>query len=139
MNPDLEAAYAEIDRLTPWEPDDWRRAIAIDFDGVIHDGEIGAKGHRPTGDVHPGALEAIKQLLADGFEVCIHSARLATRQGWEGVEDWLHDEEFPSLPLTIGKPSVAAYLDDRAIRYRDDWSEALRLLRGTSEGANSAR
>lgn len=125
---DLDAAHAELERLEPWEPDDWRKAVAVDFDGVIHDRPYMEPLGVPTGDPCYGAIEAIQAMLDAGLEVCVFSARIASRRGWEGVEDWLQKWGFPALPLSACKPSVCLYLDDRALKHEGDWETSLATI-----------
>jgi len=123
----LEDVQAEVTRLSPWEPEAWRmKVIAVDFDGVLHD-HAGCFGPVPVGPPVEGALEGVKRLIASGASLVVHSARLESPEGWEGVVSWLDENGFPSMPLTIGKPNAKAYLDDRAIRFVD-WDEALRSV-----------
>ncbi|MFE0472503.1 hypothetical protein ACFW2V_12905 [Streptomyces sp. NPDC058947] len=111
------------------------KAIAVDFDGVIHRFDKGWQNGVIYGDVMPGAMEGLRTLL-ETYAVFIHTTRDPRT-----VVDWLEDrlgfpvraDEDPdrkfwddrSCILVTNKKLVAiAYLDDRAIVFRD-WDQAM--------------
>lgn len=108
-----------------------RYAIAIDFDGVIHQYDKGYQDGTLYGDPKLGAFDAIKQLL-EKYNVFILSTRTPGH-----IAAWLlkHDApfEFDIIPDIDETPEIASYpFYDRqgvvgitqrklaAIRYVDD-------------------
>jgi hypothetical protein len=115
-----------------------KNAIAVDWDGTCVE-EVWPE----RGEWLAGAREALG-LLADTFDVYIWSTRIVNRE----YEDWhrvrpdgvaqseidyirtmldradLQDVHiFESYPdHGVGKISVKAYVDDKAIRYEGDWN-----------------
>jgi hypothetical protein len=100
----------------------YRPTIAIDFDGVIHRFSKGWQGGRIYDDPMPGVADSLASLAAD-YEIVVFTVRsdLAAVQRWliqHGLAGWITD-------VTNAKPSAVAYIDDRAIRFRD-WEQAVR-------------
>lgn len=113
----------------------WKRGIALDFDGVIHDYSGGWTGHVPEGGPVPGALEFVQEMLAQGWEVSIFTCRAlpenetpdspwakhAERIG--AVREWLVRYGFPGEVILTGhKPHAEIYVDDRAFRFQGCWN-----------------
>lgn len=109
------------------------RTVAVDFDGVIHQYSKGWQDGSIYDPPVPGALEALRVLM-DQYAVAIFTTRDIGQ-----VAEWLinrgfscrtgHDGPFwndPGLLLvTNTKPAAIAYIDDRAVRFTGDWSQAL--------------
>lgn len=97
--------------------------IALDFDGVLHDATNIPTGKR-MGPPMPGALDAVRALVARGHALVVHTTR-----GDIGahVTNWLRYFEFPAMPVTNIKPNADVFIDDRAIRFTD-WPSALAAL-----------
>lgn len=98
--------------------------VAVDFDdtiAVIVDGEL---------VLRRGAIEALSRIKESGYKIMIHSARCwqAWPDTWERVgemHDFLEENEVPydGIYMGIGKPAAVAYIDDKAIRFQDNWKE----------------
>ena len=119
-DPEVRALIEEIERLKPWAPPTWRdahRTIALDFDGVLHDDRDGYTGITPEGPPLAGARDACLDLVAKGYILVVHSCRCSDKEGMEAVAYWLKEHGFPTMPLTIGKPFAAIYVDDKAYRF----------------------
>lgn len=98
------------------------RNICVDYDDTI--------AVRVFGTVVPalGVIEALQRLRANGYKILIHSAR-----AWEKFEDRteridemrkLLDEwgvPYNEIWVGAGKPVAKAYIDDRAIRFDNNW------------------
>jgi hypothetical protein len=115
------------------------QAIAVDFDGVLHDYTEGWKDGSIYGEFMPGAVSALTKLMAR-YAVFVHTTR-SPRQ----VAYWIEDRSghaFECEPLPWWKPwrrfhnqqglllvtnrklPAVAYIDDRAVKFVD-WDQAL--------------
>lgn len=111
------------------------KAIAVDFDGVIHRFDKGWQNGVICGGVMPGAMEGLRALLK-AYAVFIHTTRdphtvvdwLEARLGFPVRADEDPNRKFwddQSCVLVTNKKLVAiACLDDRAITFRD-WGLAM--------------
>lgn len=122
------------------------KTIAVDFDGVIHAYSRGWDDGSIYDPPLPGAIEALRKLMADGYAVFVHT----TREPWP-VANWLRVHGIMSVTpgevigaghfwndttrvlVTYKKLPAIAYIDDRAIRFIN-WSQALADLQ-RHEGA----
>lgn len=112
------------------------RAVAVDFDGVIHTYDRGWDDGTIYGDFMPGAVEGLTRLM-QRYAVLIHTTR-KPRQ----VARWIEDRsghgiecttriprggfwnERGYLLVTRRKLPAVAYIDDRGIRF-ENWDQAL--------------
>ena len=100
----------------------------IDFDGVICE-----RTGIPTGDFLyfakrkpiKNSLEAIEWLIECGHEIYIFTAHDSQSE----VEEWLKVWKFPKLRVTnIKESGTKAFVDDRAIRFENNWQSIRKLL-----------
>lgn len=87
-------------------------------------------------------IEKMKRLKADGWEICINSARgqhscrgdlaLIEERNREQVERWLAKHNVPCDELRFGKPLGDIYIDDKAMSLADFNSSECQQLRGNS-------
>lgn len=98
--------------------------IAVDFDETI----VSTIGGQLV--LNRGAKEALARIQNAGYKVIIHSARAwaAWPDVWSRVgemRDFLEDNEVPydGIYMGTGKPAAVAYVDDKAMRYEDNWKE----------------
>ena len=89
-------------------------AVAVDFDGVLHDFSAGWTGYEPEGGPLPGAQQFIADLIAAGFQPFIHTARADDEHAIGLIELWMERWGFPRLRV-LWKPIAIAYIDDRAV------------------------
>ena len=108
--------------------------IAVDFDGVVHNFDKGWHDGTCYGDPLPGSLEAIKK-LSKKYNVIIFSAKVRPdrplvegKSGKELVIEWLKKHEIFSCvkDVTHEKPRAQYYIDDKAIKFVDNWEEILK-------------
>ena len=112
------------------------KIVVIDFDGTL------CKFAFPNvGPIEPDVKEALETLKAAGYTIKIHSCRTANYWG-DLFERWKHFdiiEKFMSihkLPYdqiiidpTMDKPIADVYIDDRAIRYNNNWLQIAQELK----------
>ena len=111
------------------------KIAVIDFDGTL------CKFAFPdVGPIEPNIREALETLKSAGYTIKIHSCRTATYWGREDerrihietIFDFmekhklLYDELITSP--SMDKPIAEIYIDDRAIRYENNWLEIARRL-----------
>lgn len=101
-----------------------RRALAFDFDGVIHIGYDGWRDGTIYGTIDHELMAYIAQLMS-AYDIIISSTRPAAQ-----IAQFLTAHGYKACPFegifwhsadTIGvtnlKPAAVAYIDDRAVRY----------------------
>lgn len=115
----------------------WKPTVAIDFDGTLCDHEYPA-----IGKIKPGAREALEAIRKSGYRIIIWSCRTCNwatdvfgvdensstleRKHVQAMIAWLKDNQIPYDEIddgTKGKPMADIYIDDKAIRFRDNWDE----------------
>jgi hypothetical protein len=107
--------------------------IAVDFDGVVHTFDKGWHDGTCYGDPIDGSLDALKS-LSQKFNVIIFSAKVrpdrplvAGKTGTELVDEWLikHNVRKYVTDITHEKPRAEYYIDDKAIRFTNNWPSIL--------------
>ena len=88
-------------------------------------------------------IEKMRQLRADGCEICIYTARgqhscngdlaLIEQRNREQIERWLAKHKVPYDELRFGKPLGDIYIDDKAMSLADFHSSECQQLRGNSK------
>lgn len=108
------------------------RTISIDFDGVIHDDNLGWHDGTIYGEPIEGSLEAIK-ILAKDYKLVLFTAKAKPdrplvdgKTGTELIWEWLkkYDINEYFAEITCEKPRCLFYIDDKAIRFVN-WKNAL--------------
>lgn len=107
----------------------------IDFDGTL------CKFMFPdVGPIEPDVKIALHILKDAGYTIKIHSCRTATYWNREDerrihikiIQDFMKKHELPYneiiMSLSMDKPIADVYIDDRAIRYENNWLEIARRL-----------
>lgn len=112
------------------------KAISVDFDKTISDSNYPELGPPIT-----GAKEALTILRALGYKIIISSCRASNmhwdlyypgtpfvpaveRPVYKAMVDWLKVNEIPYDILddgTLGKVSAGFYIDDKGIRFENNW------------------
>ncbi len=93
--------------------------IIIDLDGTICSEE--RTYSRSLAIAKPMAKETINQLYDAGHTIIIYSAR--TWMEFEMTTHWLRTNGIKYHQLVMGKPIGDVWIDDRAIRFEDNWNE----------------
>lgn len=96
--------------------------VMVDFDGVIHRYSKGWNDGTAYDTPMSGAKQALQAMDDEGYNVVIFSAR----PSWQIVA-WLKKYEFPPYRVTNIKEGAVAYIDDRAIQFKD-WFSAVNQL-----------
>lgn len=114
----LEIRQRKLSKEQPKYP-----CIAIDFDGVIHayTSPWESAGVIKDGPVD-GAIDFIRQAIAEGFHVAIHTSRVNDASVRGDIVDWLHkhgleSENVGQLTITAQKVAAIVYIDDRGYRF----------------------
>jgi hypothetical protein len=92
--------------------------IGVDLDGTI--AQPVWTPENPTseiGDPIPENIDKIRDLVAAGYKIIIHTSRAWT--DYERIETYLKHYQIPFKEIQCGKPLYAAYVDDRAIHADD--------------------
>jgi len=105
-------------------------AIIIDFDGVVCENK-----YPDFGKPKPGVREALEKIKAKGYKIIIHTVRTASywqRDQFEQyilLNKYLEHNKIPFDYIFQGdKPVGAYYIDDRAIRFEDNWAEIADII-----------
>jgi hypothetical protein len=76
----------------------------------------------------PGAAWFLRELQRRGYEVKVFSTRCEITEGKDGIVAWLqkHDLIDYVSEITNTKPPAVAYVDDRAVEFRNgNWDSCL--------------
>ena len=108
----------------------------IDFDGTLCEFMF-----PDVGPIEPNVKEALETLKKAGYTIKIHSCRTATY--WERPEerrihvktiyDFMHEHDLPYDEIititTMDKPIADVYIDDRAVKYDNNWLDIAKILK----------
>lgn len=89
-------------------------AIAVDLDKTMATYD-GYKGPTEIGKPIPETVDHVKQLLADGKDVWVYTARAAHPEAVPAIKAWTKEHIGQELPVTNVKyPEFERFIDDRA-------------------------
>ena len=100
--------------------------LAIDFDGVIHDHNLGFHDGTCYGEPIKGAINAIKLLWARNFTIIIFTCKanpdrplVDGKTGSRLIYEWLvkHNLDSYIYNIVYEKPNAKYYIDDKAITF----------------------
>ena len=109
--------------------------LAIDFDGVIHDHNLGFHDGTVYGNPIPGAIEAVKK-LSKKYKIVIFTCKANPKRplidgktGPELIWEWLEKHDLKSCveDVTYDKINALYYIDDKAISF-NNWDNTLKHL-----------
>ena len=109
--------------------------LAIDFDGVIHE-FYGWGDGTCYGNPIEGSIESIKQ-LSKKYNIIIFSSKVRPdrplvngKTGLELVTEWIDEHDLTQYIdyITHEKPRAKYYIDDKAISFKNNWSEILQCI-----------
>lgn len=107
--------------------------LCIDFDGVIHNHNLGFHDGTIYGEPIEGSLEALKELSLK-YKIIIFTCKahpdrpmIEGKTGVELVWGWLREHNVAQYikEVTAIKPIASAYIDDKAIRF-ENWNQCLK-------------
>lgn len=104
------------------KPKKVEKAIAVDFDGVIHDYKNPIEGRR-MGRPMKGAREALRFLKTLGYEIIIFSI-WGDEKGKKTISDFMIYYELPFDKITNIKPQAEYYIDDKGIKFTS-WEDVV--------------
>lgn len=120
------------------------KTICVDFDLTLCDSV-----YPDVGPPKPGAKEAMQDFRDMGFYIIVSSCRSCSwnwdiyypgtdvihaceRPVYKAMEAWLKAHKIPYDLLddgTKGKVSASYYLDDKAVRYENNWPEVVEFVK----------
>lgn len=100
------------------------KAIAVDFDGVIHKYSKGYQDGKIYDEPMEGAVEALKTLGNEGYRLYLHTTRPYSIE----LKEWMTKHGLPPMEVARTKPKAMIYIDDRGIRFTS-WKDILNYLR----------
>lgn len=119
---------------------DQSKNLGIDFDGVIHNDNLGFHDGTVYGEPIEGSLESIK-LLSEFFNIIIFTAKakkdrplIDGKSGAKLVEEWLlkHDVLKFVSDVTAEKPRALLYIDDKGFRF-ENWEDTMNFIKSINE------
>jgi len=110
-----------------------RKRVMVDFDGVISNYKHGWNNGKLVDEPNPGTKEALDELHSRGFEVVIFTTRASEKYNTEppssklvaGLKLWLAKYNIYYDYITAEKLGAIAYIDDRALTFKNNWTEIL--------------
>jgi hypothetical protein len=102
------------------------KTIAIDFDDTIHDTKN--TDWPNMGSPLQGSRSSIIKLKKLKNKIIIFSARAATPAITTSIEVWLKQQKIPFDLVTNVKPNADVFVDDRALRFENDWAATMKEL-----------
>lgn len=110
------------------------KVACIDFDGTLY----------PFGELfsydkpNDGAVECVRKLEQEGWKIVILTSRLSSvwldhesesrSEQWDYIAHLLDRDGIPYHAITAEKVPAEVYIDDKAIRYEDDWDDIYRKV-----------
>lgn len=103
------------------------KRISIDFDKVIHGYSHGWMDGTIYDVPIPGAIESIKLLQENNYEIVILTAKSNKPDRNKEIRKWLKKYGIKGIKITHTKFPSIAYIDDRAIRFTN-WEDIIRYF-----------
>ena len=110
-----------------------KKAIAVDFDGVIHKYSNGWMDGTIYDEPCQGVAKALYELQKQGFEIIIYSTRNYARcrdgkyqnSQVEEMKSYMdkHNIPFDTIHIEAGKPICKLFIDDNAYRFGGIWDD----------------
>lgn len=118
-----------------------KKRIMIDFDGVIHSYDNGWQNGKIYGKVINGTKEAINYLRDKGYEIVIFTTRASeshninpkSKELISDLENWLKQNNIYFDKITSEKIGAVVYIDDRAIRFENNWNDIIEKINTLEE------
>jgi hypothetical protein len=97
-----------------------QKTIALDFDGTLHDVAARKPPHR-LGAPFPGADVALAYFRSIGLRIAIFCVWADSDANVETIAKWMDYFNLPYDTITNVKMDAVAYVDDRSVRFTNDW------------------
>jgi ribonucleotide monophosphatase NagD (HAD superfamily) len=116
--------------------DEEKNTLAIDFDGVIHNDNLGFYDGTIYGDLIEGAKESLQKIKEMGYRIVIFTAKakkdrplINNKTGIQLVWEWLerHDLAAYVSDVTAEKPRAKVYIDDKGYRH-SNWNDTMDFI-----------
>jgi uncharacterized protein (DUF488 family) len=107
------------------------KRIMVDFDGVLSKYEYGWQDGKLVDEPIERGKESLQQFKDMGFEVVIFTTR-AIKDNYiqiENLKKWLEKYDIPYDYITGEKLPAEFYIDDRAIRFENNWNEVVEFVK----------
>lgn len=101
-----------------------QKNIAIDFDGTIHNKASLIPPHR-MGQPFPGTYESLCHFREIALRIVIFCVWADSEKNIETISKWMDYFNLPFDEITNVKPDAVAYIDNRAIRFENNWEEII--------------
>ena len=111
------------------------KILCIDFDGVIHENNLGYHDGTIYGAPLKGALESIQE-LSRTYKIIIYTCKanpdrplVNGKTGIQLIWEWLQKYKIKEFihDITFYKPHAVAYIDDKAIKF-ENWAQTLKQM-----------
>ena len=110
-----------------------QKRVMVDFDGVISNYKHGWNNGKLVDEPNPGTKEALDELHNRGLEVVIFTTRASKEHNVEPPSSkmvselklWLAKYDIYYDYITAEKLGAIAYIDDRALTFKNNWTEIL--------------
>ena len=131
------------------QPPNIEKIVAVDFDKTICDSK-----YPVIGGLKPGVLEALTKIMEAGYWIIVWSCRTCkfypevfnptnepldlSRPTTLEMISYLDTNKVPYDDVddgTMGKVYAAYYVDDKAVRYNENWNEIAEFITGGSNAA----
>lgn len=112
---------------------DESKVIAIDFDGVIHNHNLGYYDGTIYGELINGSKESIEKIHKMGFDIIIYTCKshpnrplVNGKNGTELIWEWLKNKSMDEFVNDVvwGKPHALLYIDDKGYRF-ENWKDTI--------------
>ncbi len=97
-----------------------KKRVMIDFDGTLRNSFTG----EPTDD----SIQVIENLKKFGYEIFIFSTRVV-HGGGNFIHEWLEEFNIEVDGVTGKKFNAEYYIDNKAIRFEDNWLDILDFIK----------
>lgn len=108
----------EYTKETPSKELKW---IGVDLDGTLSTYIWPEPG---IGAPLPGAVEAMKEIVKNGYKIVIYTARPWGH--YESIEKWCKDNGIEASRIVCGKLLLKYMIDDKNIEFKGDWDKVIK-------------
>jgi ribonucleotide monophosphatase NagD (HAD superfamily) len=112
-----------------------KNVICVDFDGVLHNDNLGFHDGTIYGNPIDGALEFIEK-ISKQYTIIIYTCKanpnrplINGKTGIDLIWEWLEKYKIKQYihDITFQKPHALAYVDDKAIKF-ENWNQTYKEI-----------